>query len=312
MSSPGRNATRIVTAAGLVASIVLSWPVCAAAGRASDQGERENGMEFQKGYAPVDGLRIYYEIHGIANSAYPPLVLLHGGGDTIQTSFGHLLPELARSRQVIAFEQQGFGHSADIADRPFSFERSADDTAALLQYLHVEQADVFGFSNGSTIALQVAIRHPRLVRKLVVASGFFSHVGADPAFWNGFEHAQLQQMPQELRDSYLAVAPHPENLQMFFDKCVRRMRDFKGGRGVPTDPAFSSRGSARHRSHDTHVPLSVACAHDQRLSRCPYATIPMMAMMGLSSGWIDGKQGAMRLLCPRMQTSRHTPPTPTG
>jgi pimeloyl-ACP methyl ester carboxylesterase len=241
MSTPGRNATRIMTAAGLVASIVLSWPVCAAAGRTSDQGERENGMEFQKGYAPVDGLRIYYEIHGTANSAYPPLVLLHGGGDTIQTSFGHLLPELARSRQVIAFEQQGFGHTADIADRPFSFERSADDTAALLQYLHVEQADVFGFSNGSTIALQVAIRHPRLVRKLVIASGFFSHVGADPAFWNGFEHAQLQQMPQELRDSYLAVAPHPENLQMFFDKCVRRMRDFKD---IPTDTIRGIRSPA--------------------------------------------------------------------
>jgi pimeloyl-ACP methyl ester carboxylesterase len=195
MSTSGETVGRIMTTAGLVASIVLSWPMRAAAGRASSQDEREIGMEFQKGYAPVDGLRIYYEIHGTANSAYPPLVLLHGGGDTIQTSFGHLLPELARSRQVIAFEQQGFGHTADIADRPFSFGRSADNTAALLQYLHVEQADVFGFSNGSTIALQVAIRHPRLVRKLVIASGFFSHVGADPAFWNGFEHAQLQQMP---------------------------------------------------------------------------------------------------------------------
>jgi pimeloyl-ACP methyl ester carboxylesterase len=135
----------------------------------------------------------------------------------------------------------GFGHTADIADRPFSFERSSDDTAALLQYLHVEQADVFGFSNGSTIALQVAIRHPLLVRKLVIASGFFSHVGADPAFWNGFEHAQLQQMPQELRDSYLAVAPHPENLQMFFDKCVRRMRDFKD---IPTDTIRGIRSPA--------------------------------------------------------------------
>jgi pimeloyl-ACP methyl ester carboxylesterase len=79
------------------------------------------------------------------------------------------LPDLARNRQLIAVEQPGYGHTADIADRPFSFEQSADDTAALLDYLHFRQADLFGFSNGGTIALQVAIRHPQVVRKLVVA-----------------------------------------------------------------------------------------------------------------------------------------------
>src|SRR5213078_4725876 len=87
----------------------------------------------QIGYAPVNGLRMYYEIHGPANPAQPPLVLLHGGGDTIQTSFGQMLPALARARRVIAVEQQGYGHTADV-DRPFSFEQSADDTAALLAY----------------------------------------------------------------------------------------------------------------------------------------------------------------------------------
>lgn len=99
---------------------------------------QEGGVSLVKaGYAPVDGLELYYEIHGTMNSAHPPLVLLHGGGDTIKTSFGHILPELARNRQVIAFEQQGYGHTADIADRPFSFEQSADDTAALLDKLHI-------------------------------------------------------------------------------------------------------------------------------------------------------------------------------
>jgi pimeloyl-ACP methyl ester carboxylesterase len=226
MIGPART-TRGVTTVVVLAALVFNRPMGAAASPARDPRGKENGMDFQKGYAPVDGLSIYYEIHGSAHAECPPLVLLHGGGDTIQTSFGKLLPELARSRQVIAFEQQGFGHTADIPDRPFSFERSADDTAALLDYLHVEQADVFGFSNGGTIALQVAIRHPRLVRKLVIASGFFNRDGADPAFWAGFEHAQLGQMPKELSDAYLAVAPHPENLQLFFDKCVQRMRDFK-------------------------------------------------------------------------------------
>ena len=184
-------------------------------------------MEMQSGYAPVHGLKLYYEIHGVADPTRPPLVLLHGGGDTIKTSFGHVLPELERHRQVIAFEQQGYGHTADIADRPFSFEQSAEDTVGLLNYLHVRQADLFGFSNGGTIALQVAIRHPQVVRKLVVASGFFSRDGADPAFWNGFATVKLNDMPKELRDAYLEVAPHPENLQSLFDKSVERMRNFK-------------------------------------------------------------------------------------
>jgi len=178
------------------------------------------------GYAPVNGLQLYYEIHGPANPAQPPLVVLHGGGDTIGTSFGRLLPVLARTRRVIAFEQQGFGHTADIAGRPFSFEQSADDTAALLEYLHIDQADLCGFSNGGTIVLQVAIRHPRVVRKLVAISTFFSHDGGSPAFWDSFASVQLPDMPKELRDAYVKVAPHPENLQSFFDKCVQRMRNF--------------------------------------------------------------------------------------
>ncbi len=82
-------------------------------------------------YAAINGLNVYYEIHS-ANLGPPALVLLHGGGDTIRTSFCNILPELSRNRQVIAFEQQGYGHTSDIADRPFSFEQSADDTSAKL------------------------------------------------------------------------------------------------------------------------------------------------------------------------------------
>jgi pimeloyl-ACP methyl ester carboxylesterase len=190
-------------------------------------------MKTETGYAPVNGLKMYYEIHGTAHSAQPPLVLLHGGGDTIRTSFGHVLEALARDRQVIAFEQQGFGHTADIADRPFSFVQSAEDTVALLQHLHIAQADLFGFSNGATIALQVAIRHPHAVRKLVVASGFFQREGSSyPWFWEGFPTAKLEQMPKELREAYLEAAPHPENLQSFFDKCVERMQNFPD---IPTE-----------------------------------------------------------------------------
>jgi pimeloyl-ACP methyl ester carboxylesterase len=195
--------------------------------------KRRLHLKTQTGYAPVNGLKMYYEIHGTGHSAQPPLVLLHGGGDTIQTSFGHVLEAFARDRQVIAFEQQGFGHTADIADRPFSFAQSAEDTVALLQHLHIAQADLFGFSNGGTIALQVAIRHSHVVRKLVVASGFFQREGSSyPRFWEGFPTAKLEQMPKELQQAYLEAAPHPENLQRFFDKCVQRMRNFED---IPAD-----------------------------------------------------------------------------
>lgn len=137
-AGPRERVIRIMAGAGLAAIMLFSRLGQADAGAASRQSRKDDAMEVKKGYAPVDGLRIYYEIHGTASPTHPPLVLLHGGGDTIETSFGHVLPEIARDRQVIAFEQQGYGHTADIADRPFSFQQSADDTAALLQYLHVD------------------------------------------------------------------------------------------------------------------------------------------------------------------------------
>ena len=192
----------------------------------------QNEQAVRTGFAPVNGLRLYFEIHGVANPTQPPLVLLHGGGDTIQTSFGQILPVLAGARQVIAFEQQGYGHTADIADRPFSFEQSADDTAALLEYLHIEKADLFGFSNGGTIALQVAIRHPEVVRKLVLASALVKRDGAYPWLWDAMDNARLENMPQELQQEYLKVAPQPENLRMMHDKAAQRVRDFKD---IPAD-----------------------------------------------------------------------------
>ena len=181
----------------------------------------------QTGYAPVNGLRMYYEVDGPTNPGQVPLVLLHGGGDTIETSFGHLLPVLARSRRIIAFEQQGCGRTTDIEDRPFSFEQSTDDTAALLKHLDVNRADLLGFSNGGTIALQVAIRFPQLVRRLVVITALMKRSWADPQFWESMKTAQPGAMPTELREAYRKVAPKPENLESFFYKARNRMRDFK-------------------------------------------------------------------------------------
>ena len=154
-------------------------------------------------------------------------MLLHGGGDTIETSFEHVIAPLARTRRVIAFEQQGYGRTADIVERPFTFEQSADDTAALLAHLNIERADLCGFSNGGTIALQVAIRHPQRVRKLVPISTLVFRHGAPAQLWEWMKQAQLENMPQELQDAYRKVAPHPENLRLFHDKAAQRMRDFE-------------------------------------------------------------------------------------
>jgi pimeloyl-ACP methyl ester carboxylesterase len=125
-------------------------------------------------YAELNGLNMYYEIHGTGR----PLVLLHGAYMTID-AMGEVVPELAETRQVIAVELQGHGRTADV-DRPLSYQQMADDTAALLRRLGIEQADVFGFSMGGGVALQVAVRHPELVRKLVVASASYTSDGMHP------------------------------------------------------------------------------------------------------------------------------------
>jgi pimeloyl-ACP methyl ester carboxylesterase len=216
-------------------AVILMTALSTGPGAATD-----GATHVRSGYAPVNGLKMYYEIHGAANGNNPPLVLLHGGGSTIETSFGKVLRSFAKTRQVIAFEQQGHGHTADI-DRPFSFEQSADDAAALLRHFKIENADFFGYSNGGNIALQVAIRYPELVRKLVVASTMFKRDGLYPEFWESMKRATLQSMPAELREAYLRVAPHPEQLPTFHDKCARRMLEFKDWRpediqkiGAPT------------------------------------------------------------------------------
>jgi pimeloyl-ACP methyl ester carboxylesterase len=177
-----------------------------------------------RGYAPVNGLHVYYEVHGPAGGT--PLVLLHGGDPAIETSWGRILPVLARTRRVIAFDQQGHGRTAD-ADRPFTFEGSADDTAALLVHLKIARADLMGFSNGANVAMQVAIRHPELVRRLVFVSGMVKHDGLRPEFWQGMQQATLADMPPRLAEAYRRTSPHPEQLPSFFRKSVERMLGFR-------------------------------------------------------------------------------------
>jgi len=207
--------------------------------------------------------------------------LLHGGGDTIQTSFGSILPELARRRRIIAFERQGYGHTADILDRPFTFEQFADDTVALLDYLKIPRADLFGFSNGGTVALHVAIRHPERVRKLVLASAFFSHDAAEPGFWNGFATATPDVMPKLLRDAYFAVAPAPENFERFFYKGVGLMRNFQD---IPRERLQAMQAPALIVCGDSDVLRPEHAVEEYRLiPGAQLAVLPGTDHMGLTS-----------------------------
>jgi pimeloyl-ACP methyl ester carboxylesterase len=176
------------------------------------------------GHAEVNGLRLYYERHGCPGEV--PLVLLHGGGSTLESTFGRILPILARSRCVIAVEEQAHGRSGD-RDAPVRFETSADDVAALLAQLGYARADIFGFSNGASVGLQVAIRHPQRVRKLVFASSMTKKAGAHDQLWKFMESATFDNMPQALKDDFLKVNPDPRKLRNMHDKDLERMQHFE-------------------------------------------------------------------------------------
>lgn len=173
-------------------------------------------------FASVNGLKMYYEIHGSGQ----PLVLIHGGGSTINTTFGRVLPDFAKTHRVIAVELQAHGHTRDI-NRPLSFEQDADDVAALLEQLHIQKASFFGFSNGGNTAMQIAIRHPKMVDKLIIASAMFKRDAFYSGFWDGMQKAKLDNMPQALKDDYLSITSDPAGLQVMHDKDVQRMLTFK-------------------------------------------------------------------------------------
>jgi pimeloyl-ACP methyl ester carboxylesterase len=174
----------------------------------------ETTREFASGYAPVNGLEMYYEIHGTGQ----PLVLLHGAFSGIGTSFGQFLPGLAKSRQVIAFELHAHGRTADI-DRPLSMEQMADDVAAALKQLGIPQADIFGYSMGAGVALQVALRHPDVLRKLVFMSATYTLSGVHPGLMEGLGEMKPEMMyGSPWHEEYMRIAPRPEDFARFFAK----------------------------------------------------------------------------------------------
>jgi pimeloyl-ACP methyl ester carboxylesterase len=168
------------------------------------------------GYAPVNGLKMYYEIHGSGE----PLVLLHGSFMTITNNWTAWIGEFSKTRKVIAVEMQGHGRTADIK-RDFSYENLADDIAAMLDHLKIEQADLLGYSMGGGVAMLVAIRHPEKVRKVVSVSAVFRH--------NGWVQEALDIFPQITADTfkgspleaeYKKLSPTPNALPTFVKRVI--------------------------------------------------------------------------------------------
>ncbi|SEJ85638.1 Pimeloyl-ACP methyl ester carboxylesterase [Dyadobacter sp. SG02] len=176
----------------------------------------------QTGHLPVNGIKMYYQIHGSGK----PVVLIHGGGSTIETTFGRVIPLLARHRKVIAVELQAHGRTSD-RDADESFEQDADDVAVLLKKLGIGKADFFGFSNGGTTTLQIAIRHPEIVDKIVLGSALAKRSGVPAEFWGFIRQAKLANMPQELKDAYLSVNADTAGLRRMHDKDAKRVVNFK-------------------------------------------------------------------------------------
>ncbi len=182
-----------------------------------------NNSGVRTGYVPVNGLNMYYEIHGEGQ----PLVLLHGAFSAIGTSFGQVLPELAKTRQVVAFELQGHGRTADI-DRPLSLEGMAEDVAAALKELRIESADVFGYSTGAAVALRLVISHPDLVRKLVLASVTYTLSGVHPGLMDGLGEMKPEMMfGSPWHEEYMRIAPNPEHFATLFAKKTQMDKEIK-------------------------------------------------------------------------------------
>lgn len=188
----------------------------------STEMETTDSLDFKSGYSEVNGLKMYYEIYGQGK----PLVLIHGGGSTIQSTFEKVIPLFAKSRQVIAIELQAHGRTSD-RDANLSFEQDADDIATLLKNLKIDKSDFFGFSNGGTTTLQIAIRHPEIVDKIILGSALAKRNGVPEQFWRFMEQASLDNMPEKLKEAYNKVASNPSGLQVMHDRDVKRMVDFK-------------------------------------------------------------------------------------
>lgn len=185
-------------------------------------------MTAQGGYADVNGLHMYYELHGQGS----PLVLLHGGMLTIDLNFAGLIPTLSAKHQVIGVEMQGHGRTNDVA-RPITPAVLADDIVALLDHLGIERAHVLGHSLGAAVVLELAVSHPTRVRSVVPISASVRADGMHEDLTDPSRHATSTLGPTEqdfadFRDAYLQLSPHPDHYDEFFAALASSAADLKG------------------------------------------------------------------------------------
>ena len=173
-------------------------------------------QEPMSGYAPVNGVNMYYEIHGSGE----PVVLLHGAFMTITNNWAGWIGELSKTRKVIAVEMQGHGRTADVP-RDITYENLADDVAALLTYLKIPRADLIGYSMGGAVAMECAIRHPDKVRKAVIISSTFRSDGMVPEALEAIRKLTADDFKgSPIEAEYKKLSPTPDDFPKFVQRIV--------------------------------------------------------------------------------------------
>jgi pimeloyl-ACP methyl ester carboxylesterase len=180
------------------------------------QSNGQQSKPADSGYAPVNGIKVYYEVYGEGK----PLVLLHGAFMTIEMNWGQLIPELSKTRKVIAIELQGHGHTP-FSDRKLDLATMASDVEGVMAHLKVDSADVVGYSMGGSVAYQLTIQSPKRVKRLVIISSTYKTSGWLPAVTNGFKNMKPEfLMNTPLKTAYNAVAPDKTKWTKFLEQMI--------------------------------------------------------------------------------------------
>jgi len=168
------------------------------------------------GYAPVNGIKVYYEVYGEGR----PVVLLHGAFMTIEGNWGQLIPELSKTRKVIAIEMQGHGHTP-FSDRKLAVSTLANDVKGVMDYLKIDSADIAGYSMGGSVAYQFAIQNPHRLRKLVIISSTYKSSGWLPEIANAFKNMKPELFANSpMKTAYDAVAPDKSKWTKFIEQMI--------------------------------------------------------------------------------------------
>lgn len=180
------------------------------------QANAQKSKPASSGYAPVNGIKVYYEVYGEGK----PLVLLHGAFMTIEGNWGQLIPELSKTRKVIAIEMQGHGHT-QYSDRKLDLPTLASDVAGVMDYLKVDSADVAGYSMGGNVAYQLTIQSPKRVKRLVIISGTYKSTGWVPEVANAFKGMKPEMFANSpMQTAYNAVAPDKTKWTKFIEQMI--------------------------------------------------------------------------------------------